>query len=168
MSSLRCLLPASPPTVAVPAAFCLSRRLAKITKWVWPWLLSGPHARPWSAWDPPQAFKEESLCFLQCSCSPVHKPCLPSHADISGSLSCWHKIVDLKSWRSAQTPCPLGKGARIITTLAVVIILPFVNHLLEGVGLDYTGSSPLSPISWFLLDIFSCERCVPPGFSLLS
>lgn len=47
------------------------------------------------------------------------------------------------------TPYSLGK------TATIVIILLFVGHPPEGMGLDYTTSLPFLPVFWFLLYIFS-------------
>ena len=65
-----------------------------------------------------------------------------------GSYLC-SRIPRWGSQCGAQPPHSLGR------TSAVVNIIPFVNHLPRGLGLDYIAFTSLLPVSlWFLLYIF--------------
>ena len=135
----------------VPVASCLSRRLSKIIKWMWPKLLSNDcfRAVSWRIWNfmctlweqslsSSTVCKQASLAF-KARCSGAH---LPSAGPLGWGAQC-----------GAWTLHSLGR------TSGTVIILLFVGHRLGGVGLHYIVSLLLLLISlWFLLYTLSCEK----------
>ena len=98
------------------------------------------------------SFKSE-IYFPQPSGSPQSKPCWPSKLNVLGACLPGTGPPGWGPWCGAQTPSSLGR------TSTVGIILPFMGHHPGGLGLDYTASPPLLPVSlWFLLYIFGCRR----------
>ena len=82
--------------------------------------------------------------------SDILGPCLPSAGSLSWGAQC-----------GAQTTCSLGR------TSVVVIILLFVGHPTQGMGLDCTANPLLLPISlWLFLYVLSCGRSFMLDFGL--
>ena len=112
MRSLKWLLPASISPGGVPVASHFSERFSKISKWVWPWLLSKCYFCPESqhTWDFAHALEKLSLCFLQPSGSPVWKPCcLPFKARHSGVSSSWCRTSGMGSLMWGSDASLLGE-----------------------------------------------------------
>ena len=138
----------------VPVAFCLSRSFSEISKRIWPRFLSNYClcTGTWNMWDIVQTVKEQSLCFLQPSVSPVCKFCWPSKLELLGTCPAGAEPPGWGAHCGAWTPHSLER------TSAIVIILLFVSQLPRDVGLDYTLSQFFLPISLWFLYIFSCGR----------
>ena len=80
-------------------------------------------------------------------------PGCPSKPDVLGAHLPSAGPLSWGAQYRAQMLCSLGR------TSAIVIILLSVGRLTREVGLDYTMSPPLLPISlWFLIYIFSCGK----------
>ena len=103
---------------------------------------------------------KSGVCFPQPYWSPESKPhwlkpnVLRAHSPSAGP-SGWHP-------KQVWTLYLLGR------TSAIVIILSSVSRLPADVGLDYTMTPPLLPISLCLLYIFSCRRSSLLIFRLFS
>ena len=105
----------------------------------------------------------KSLCFLDSSGSPMHKPCCLSKPHILEPCFPGAGPPGWEAWCRAQTPHSSGR------TSAVVIILPFVGCLPGGCGSDHRVSLPSLTISlWLLLCIFSCGKSFLLVFRLFS
>ena len=77
--------------------------------------------------------------------------------------SSWAGSPGWGDWGGVWTPCSLGSMS------AIMMIFPFMDHLPGGVGLDYTVSLPLLPISlWLLFYILSCGKSFLVVFSPFS
>ena len=107
-----------------------------------------------SVWDLCAPFKN-GVYFPQPSGSPKSKPHWPSKPNVLGAHlpGAGPPPPGWGAWWGLKTPHSLRR------TSAIVIILPFVGLPPRGVGLDYTVSLPLLPVSlWFLLYIFCCRK----------
>lgn len=136
VNSPRWLPPASMSPGGVPVAPCLSQWPSKISKWVWPRLLSHPasvlglgvceilhHLRVLSVSSPP--------CLLCASPTDLQSQMFwgltsPGWGPLGWGTQC-----------GARSPNSLGRAS------AIVITLTFVGHLPGSVGFDSTVSWPL-------------------------
>ena len=124
--------PLQPEVVPVTSYF--AGKLSKISKWLWPILLSDSCLCAGSrrVWDFVCILWEQSLCFLQPSGTQSHKPCWPSKADGSGARLPTEGPLGWEARYGAYLPHSLGR-----TSLIAIILALWVTYL-RNVNLDYT------------------------------
>ena len=139
---LKWLLPASMSPGGILVAFCFSKRLSKISKWVWPRLLSNCclcHGS-WSMWFCMHSVTVESLFSTAFWLSSIHTPLAFKASHSGGSSLC--RTLELGSQMWDLDPSLPWENPHNCDYSSLFELPP------ASVGFDYTASPLLLPILW--------------------